>query len=162
VSSIARPHLESQDALASRFTGDEDVVMMPLAHGPVRGRAIAPIHPSAPAAAARDPKLHRRLAIIDALRVGGARDRAVAAEAASRVHVRGDDPRAAIRAVLDVFGDDAKHFVFIGGCVLGLYARANGAPLRATKASPRRQPRATRRVAVRRLVFGGVFFSRYS
>jgi hypothetical protein len=35
--------------------------------------------------------------------------------------------------VLDAFGDEAQHFVFVGGCVLGLYARAQGAPLRVTK-----------------------------
>ena len=46
--------------------------------------------------------------------------------------MRGEAHRAAIRAVLDAFGDDARHFVFVGGCVLGLYARAEGAPLRAT------------------------------
>jgi hypothetical protein len=34
--------------------------------------------------------------------------------------------------VLDAFGDDAEHFVFVGGCVLALYARPSGAPLRAT------------------------------
>ena len=47
--------------------------------------------------------------------------------------MRGDEHRAAIRAVLDAFGDDSRHFVFVGGCVLGLYARPDGAPLRATK-----------------------------
>jgi predicted nucleotidyltransferase len=47
--------------------------------------------------------------------------------------LRGEDQRAAIRAVLDAFGDDALGFVFVGGCTLGLYARATGAPLRATK-----------------------------
>jgi predicted nucleotidyltransferase len=47
--------------------------------------------------------------------------------------MRGDQHRAAIRAVLEAFGDDARHFVFIGGCALGLYARSEGAPLRATK-----------------------------
>jgi hypothetical protein len=46
--------------------------------------------------------------------------------------VRGDEQRAAIRAVLDAFGHDSRHFVFVGGCVLGLYARPGGAPLRAT------------------------------
>jgi hypothetical protein len=51
------------------------------------------------------------------------------------VALRGEEHRAAIRAVLSVFGADAAHFVFIGGCTLGLYAtaRPNGAPLRATK-----------------------------
>jgi predicted nucleotidyltransferase len=38
-----------------------------------------------------------------------------------------------MRAVLDAFGDDARSFVFVGGCTLGLYARATGAPLRTTK-----------------------------
>jgi hypothetical protein len=37
-----------------------------------------------------------------------------------------------MRAVLDAFGDEARHFVFVGGCVLGLYARPEGAPLRVT------------------------------
>ena len=46
--------------------------------------------------------------------------------------LRGEAHRAAILAVLDVFGEDARHFVFIGGCTLGLYARPEGAPLRAT------------------------------
>lgn len=47
--------------------------------------------------------------------------------------MRGEAHRAAIRAVLDAFGEDARHFVFVGGCVLGLYARPEGAALRATK-----------------------------
>jgi hypothetical protein len=40
-----------------------------------------------------------------------------------------------MRAVLKVFGADASHLVFVGGCTLGLYAlaRPEGAPLRATK-----------------------------
>jgi len=46
--------------------------------------------------------------------------------------VRGDEQRAAIRTVLGAFGHDSRPFVFIGGCVLGLYARPDGAPLRAT------------------------------
>jgi hypothetical protein len=46
--------------------------------------------------------------------------------------VRGARHRDAIRAVLDAFGEESKHFVFVGGCVLGLYARPQGAPLRVT------------------------------
>jgi predicted nucleotidyltransferase len=45
----------------------------------------------------------------------------------SEAHLR------AIRAVLAAFGEHAQNFVFIGGCVLGLYARAEGAPLRMTE-----------------------------
>jgi hypothetical protein len=47
--------------------------------------------------------------------------------------LRGEEQRAAIRAVVDTFGEDARVFVFIGGCTLGLYARSAGAPLRVTK-----------------------------
>jgi predicted nucleotidyltransferase len=47
--------------------------------------------------------------------------------------VRGQERRAAIREVLDIFGDGATHFVLVGGCALGLYARPEGAPLRITK-----------------------------
>jgi predicted nucleotidyltransferase len=47
--------------------------------------------------------------------------------------LRGQTLRDAIRAVVDTFGADADAFVFVGACVLGLYARSNGPPLRATK-----------------------------
>lgn len=47
--------------------------------------------------------------------------------------MRGEAHRAAIRAVLDAFGEDAKRFVFVGASTLGLYARPAGAALRATK-----------------------------
>jgi predicted nucleotidyltransferase len=47
--------------------------------------------------------------------------------------LRGEAHRAAIRSVLDAFGQDSLPFVFVGGCTLGLYARSTGAPLRATK-----------------------------
>lgn len=47
--------------------------------------------------------------------------------------LRGEAHRAAIRAVLDAFGEDANAFVFVGASALGLYARPTGAPLRATK-----------------------------
>ena len=65
--------------LAHKLSGDPDPVVLPLPHGPVRGRAVTPLHPKAPAAALRDPALLRLLAILDALRIGRARDREVAA-----------------------------------------------------------------------------------
>ena len=60
--------------------GDEDRVVW-LASGPAataRGRVIDPLYPSAPLAAAEDPKLHDLLALADALRVGRARERSLA------------------------------------------------------------------------------------
>jgi hypothetical protein len=41
--------------------------------GNQRGLAFEPLYPSAPAAAARDPELYELLALVDALRDGGAR-----------------------------------------------------------------------------------------
>jgi DNA-binding Lrp family transcriptional regulator len=64
-------------SLASRLLGDDPVVI-PHPRGPSRGRAVTPLHPLAPRAAARDPKLHALLALVDAFRIGGARDREVA------------------------------------------------------------------------------------
>lgn len=43
--------------------------------GNVRGIALEPLHPAAPAAAILDPRLHERFALIDALRLPDARVR---------------------------------------------------------------------------------------
>ena len=64
--------------LANQLPGDVDPVVIPLEEGPVRGRAVTPIHPSAPAAAKNDHRLHELLAIVDGIRIGGAREREVA------------------------------------------------------------------------------------
>lgn len=45
---------------------------------PVRGRVIAPLYKNVPLAAAEDPALHDYLALADGLRVGRARERALA------------------------------------------------------------------------------------
>ncbi len=47
--------------------------------------------------------------------------------------MRGAEHIRAIRAVVAAFGERAEHFVFVGGCVLGFYARAEGPPLRMTE-----------------------------
>lgn len=77
---LGLPTAQSADVLAEKLVADADPVVMPLPHGPMRGRAVSPLHPLAPKAAARDERLHRLLAIIDALRMGRARDRQVAAK----------------------------------------------------------------------------------
>ena len=75
---LGLPTAHAASPLADKLRGDDDPVVMPLAHGPMRGRAVSPIHPQAPFAAQRDPKLHGLLALVDALRIGRARDRSVA------------------------------------------------------------------------------------
>ena len=60
--------------------GDDDVVVWPV-DGPgatARGRVLAPLYRSAPRAAADDPSLHELLALADSLRIGRARERALA------------------------------------------------------------------------------------
>jgi hypothetical protein len=76
---LGLPTAHTTEPLKDKLAGDEDPVVIPLRHGPLRGRAVSPLHPLAPAAAAKDPKLHRLLAIVDALRIGRARDRQLAA-----------------------------------------------------------------------------------
>jgi hypothetical protein len=50
----------------------------PYAQGKVRGIALDPLHPSVPGAARKDPDLYRLLAVVDAIRIGGSRDRNLA------------------------------------------------------------------------------------
>jgi hypothetical protein len=76
---LGLPTAHSFESLAKKLSGDLDPVVLPLPHGPARGRAVSPLHPRAPAAAQKDPELLHLLAIVDALRIGRARDREVAA-----------------------------------------------------------------------------------
>ncbi len=50
----------------------------PHPEGSVRGIALTPLYPSAPSAALRSPILYQNLALFDALRMGNARERALA------------------------------------------------------------------------------------
>lgn len=58
----------------------EEPYVWPSAFGKVRGHGIAPLYPKAVDAAIRDPELYEVLALIDALRIGRARERNLAAE----------------------------------------------------------------------------------
>jgi len=73
------PTAHSAAPLANQISSDEPYVW-PAAFGNVRGHAIAPLYPKAIVAAERDPKLYEVLALIDALRVGRARERNIASE----------------------------------------------------------------------------------
>lgn len=50
----------------------------PSIEGTVRGMALLPLYPSAPAAALRSPALYENLALFDAIRAGNARERSLA------------------------------------------------------------------------------------
>ena len=67
---------------------NEPPPVWPYAEGTVRGYGFAPLYPSVPAAAARDPMLYELLALVDAIRDGRARERNLAAkELQSRLEV---------------------------------------------------------------------------
>lgn len=61
-------------------SSDNDVYVWPDAEGSVRGQAIEPLYPTVPAAVKKDPQLHEYLALVDAIRVGRAREKKLAAE----------------------------------------------------------------------------------
>lgn len=73
------PTAHSAPPLAGRIVAEEgDRFVWPCAEGSVRGQAVTPLYPSVPEAARRDPRLHELLALVDALRVGRARERKLA------------------------------------------------------------------------------------
>jgi hypothetical protein len=63
---------------------DEPPPVWPDAEGPVRGYAFAPLYPSVPKAARRDPQLYELLALVDGIRDGRAREREIAARELKR------------------------------------------------------------------------------
>jgi len=69
----------SAPPLAEKIVSSEPYVW-PDDEGPVRGQAIEPLYPSAPAAARKDPKLYELLALVDTLRVGRAREQKIAVQ----------------------------------------------------------------------------------
>lgn len=71
----------SAPPLTARFASESSPRWVwPSPGGPALGRSITPLHPSVPKVAAQNPTFHELLSLIDALRVGGARDREVASE----------------------------------------------------------------------------------
>jgi hypothetical protein len=66
-------------ALADKFnSADQMPPVWPDPDGLVQGSAIKPLYASVPGAARRDPELYGLLALVDALRIGRARERALA------------------------------------------------------------------------------------
>jgi hypothetical protein len=71
------------DALIVATAADAPVVW-PDGRGETRGEALEPLYPSVPTAARADARLYELLALVDALRVGRARERALAADELKR------------------------------------------------------------------------------
>lgn len=75
------PTSHSAPPLAEKIVSNEDdQYVWPHPDGSLRGQAVSPLCQWAPEAARKDPRLHELLALVDALRVGRARERMLAAE----------------------------------------------------------------------------------
>lgn len=73
------PTSHSANPLKEEIQSSEAYVW-PYGKGTIRGHSIVPLYPSVPEAALKDVKLYELLALIDALRVGRARERELAVE----------------------------------------------------------------------------------
>jgi predicted transcriptional regulator len=74
------PTAHAAAPLNSMISSNEPYVW-PYAKGTVRGQAIEPLHPNVPKAALKDPVFYELVALCDGLRVGKAREKALAIEA---------------------------------------------------------------------------------
>jgi predicted transcriptional regulator len=58
----------------------KEAIVWPFADGKVRGQSLEPLYPSVPKACLQDSALYELLVLVDALRIGKARERAMAME----------------------------------------------------------------------------------
>jgi hypothetical protein len=64
--------------LSTELTGEQLPLVWPWARGEVYGETLKPLYPTVPEIAPGNPPLHALLALVDALRVGRARERTLA------------------------------------------------------------------------------------
>ena len=69
----------SAPPLSEKITSNEAIVW-PFSEGEMRGQAIEPLYPGAPKACLQDQKLYELLTLVDALRIGKSREKAIAIE----------------------------------------------------------------------------------
>ena len=80
------PTAHAAPALAGEFVQDDELPpVWPDPEGTVRGETLEPLYPSVPRAVRGDDRLYAGLALVDALRIGRARERKVAAERLHRL-----------------------------------------------------------------------------
>lgn len=72
------PTAHAAPPLAGKLNDDELPPVWPDPEGTVKGYALEPLYRSAPKAARRDPRLYELLALVDAIRIGRARERRMA------------------------------------------------------------------------------------
>ncbi len=74
------PTAGSAPPLSEVLTAAEVPMVWPWSEGTVRGDGLEPLYKTAPRVALADPVMYRRLALVDALRIGSARERRLAAD----------------------------------------------------------------------------------
>jgi hypothetical protein len=72
------PKLNSHFASSSEGSAVEDVLVWPHEDGGVRGVSVTPLYAGAPRTAKNNPALYELLTLVDALRIGQARERRLA------------------------------------------------------------------------------------
>jgi len=72
------PTAHSASPLKELFHENQDIVVWPDPEGMARGESVKPLYKTAPFAAQRDAKLYEVLCLVDALRIGRARERNLA------------------------------------------------------------------------------------
>lgn len=78
------PTAHAAPPLSDTIVESEEKFVWSDEEGGARGQAITPLYPTVSAAAQRDPKLYELLALVDALRVGRAREQKLAREELER------------------------------------------------------------------------------
>ena len=71
------PTAHSAPVLNNEILSDENYVW-PYAKGHVKGQSITPLYPTVPKASVEDKKLYELLALLDAIRIGNAREKKLA------------------------------------------------------------------------------------
>ncbi|RBP51332.1 hypothetical protein [Arenicella xantha] len=71
------PTSHSASPLKEQIHSDDNFVW-PYASGTVKGQAVTPLYKSVPEAIQNDPLLHELLALVDAIRLGSSREKAIA------------------------------------------------------------------------------------
>ena len=79
--SVGVPTAHSMSPLKNKIvSGKTDTYVWPSRMGKTKGLAVEPLYPAVPGACIRDPKLHELFALVDALRLGRAREKELAKE----------------------------------------------------------------------------------
>lgn len=74
------PTAHSAPPLSSLIAGEEEIYVWPYKNGTVRGISISPLYSSVPFACEKDNELYAYLTLIDAIRIGRAREKKLAQE----------------------------------------------------------------------------------